>query len=48
MLTNAGFTVVDRAVIADGQDEVAQTLLRLSENFAGLILTTGGNRFLSH
>ena len=45
MLTNAGFTVVDRAVIADGQDEVAATLLRLSENFAGLILTTGGTGF---
>lgn len=44
-LTAAGFDVVAREVTADGADEVADALARMSEGFAGLIVTTGGTGF---
>jgi molybdenum cofactor synthesis domain-containing protein len=44
-LTSAGATVVDRAVTADGVDEVASALIRLTDGFAGLVVTTGGTGF---
>lgn len=45
LLTDSGFSVVDRTVIPDGEVSVADALIRLSEDFAGLILTTGGTGF---
>ena len=44
-LTGAGWTVVERAAIADGVDSVAGELRRLAERFHGLIVTTGGTGF---
>lgn len=44
-LAAAGATVVDRAVTADGVDEVAAALTRLTDGFAGLVITTGGTGF---
>jgi len=44
-LVAAGFEVVDRALTADGVDNVAGALRRLSAGFAGLIVTTGGTGF---
>jgi molybdenum cofactor synthesis domain-containing protein len=44
-LVQAGFVVVERALTADGTDNVASALRRLSAGFAGLIVTTGGTGF---
>ena len=44
-LTSAGFDVVDHAVTADGAENVATALQRLTDGFAGLIVTTGGTGF---
>ena len=44
-LTEAGATVVERAVTPDGVDEVAHALRNLSRGFTGLIVTTGGTGF---
>lgn len=44
-LEAAGFTVVDRSVVADGVDSVAAELRRLAGGFTGLIVTTGGTGF---
>jgi len=44
-LTDAGFTVVERALTADGADNVAAALRRLSAGFSGLIVSTGGTGF---
>jgi molybdopterin adenylyltransferase len=41
----AGFSVVDRRVVADGVESVATALRELTEGFAGLVLTTGGTGF---
>lgn len=41
----AGFTVVERAVVADGVQNVADALRRLTTDFAGLVITTGGTGF---
>ena len=46
-LTAAEFEVVAHDVTADGADEVAAALTRLSEGFTGLIVTTGGTGFAS-
>jgi molybdopterin adenylyltransferase len=40
-----GFTVLERAIVPDGIGPVADALLRLSEGFAGLVVTTGGTGF---
>jgi molybdopterin adenylyltransferase len=45
LLTTAGYLVVERSVIPDGLDAVAAELMRMSESFSGLILTTGGTGF---
>jgi len=45
LLTTAGFTVIERMVIPDGEDNVAAALIRLCDGFAGLLLTTGGTGF---
>ena len=44
-LETAGFTVVERSVIADGVASVAGELTRLSASFSGLVVTTGGTGF---
>ena len=44
-LEQAGFTVVERRVIADGSDRVHDALIELCFQFAGLIVTTGGTGF---
>jgi molybdopterin adenylyltransferase len=45
VLTAAGFAVVDRRAIADGIESVAGALRELTEDFAGLVMTTGGTGF---
>src|SRR5512134_3378727 len=44
-LSEAGFTVDRRHVVADGVDSVAAGLRDLCEGFAGLVVTTGGTGF---
>jgi molybdopterin adenylyltransferase len=44
-LTEAGFDVDRRAVVADGVESVAGGLRELCEGFAGLVVTTGGTGF---
>lgn len=44
-LANHGFDVVEHAVCADGCDVVAQRLTAMCQNFAGLVVTTGGTGF---
>jgi molybdenum cofactor synthesis domain-containing protein len=41
----AGFEVVAREVVADGRASVAEALRRLTDGFAGLVVTTGGTGF---
>jgi molybdopterin adenylyltransferase len=44
-LEAAGFAVVDRLVVADGVDPVADALRQACAGFAGLVVTTGGTGF---
>ncbi len=44
-LDGAGFEVVDHRVCADGIEPVAAALRELTEDFAGLVVTTGGTGF---
>jgi len=44
-LTEAGWTVVEHRVTADGVDNVANTLREMCGGFAGLIVSTGGTGF---
>jgi molybdenum cofactor synthesis domain-containing protein len=44
-LTNAGFEVLESAVVADGVASVAGALSRLTASFVGLVVTTGGTGF---
>jgi len=44
-LTGAGFDVVEHAVTADGEVEVAGALTAMCDGFAGLVVTTGGTGF---
>lgn len=44
-LAGAGWDVVDRKVVADGDDSVSTTLAELCEGFGGLVVTTGGTGF---
>ena len=41
----AGFSVVERALVSDGADSVAEALVRLTDGFSGLVVTTGGTGF---
>jgi molybdenum cofactor synthesis domain-containing protein len=45
LLEQAGFTVVERRVIADGRDRVHDALIELCFQFSGVIVTTGGTGF---
>lgn len=44
-LTDAGWQVVQREVVADGVQNVADALEALAEGFHGMIVTTGGTGF---
>ena len=44
-LTGHGFNVVDRRVVADGVESVADALRSMAAGFAGVIVTTGGTGF---
>ena len=44
-LASNGFEVLDHRVTQDGADEVAATLIEISDGFAGLVVTTGGTGF---
>ena len=44
-LSGAGFEVVERRVVADGTEPVADALRSLAAGFAGLVVTTGGTGF---
>lgn len=44
-LTAAGYEVVDRRVVADGVESVADALRTMTAGFAGLVVTTGGTGF---
>lgn len=44
-LTAAGFEIVDRRVVADGVEPVAEALREQAAGFEGLIVTTGGTGF---
>ncbi len=45
LLDRAGFSVVERSVVADGVASVAGELARVSASFSGLVVTTGGTGF---
>lgn len=45
VLEAAGFVIVDRDISEDGVEPVAGALIRLTEHFAGLVVTTGGTGF---
>lgn len=45
LLTEKGFRIVERATTADGENNVAGALIKLSADFRGLIMTTGGTGF---
>lgn len=44
-LAAAGYEVVERRVVADGVDTVADALRSMSDGFEGLIVSTGGTGF---
>jgi molybdenum cofactor synthesis domain-containing protein len=44
-LASAGFDVVERTVVPDGVDSVANALVAFADGFAGLVVTTGGTGF---
>ena len=44
-LTNAGYVVTDRRVVADGIETVATALTEMADGFAGVIVSTGGTGF---
>ncbi len=44
-LSAAGWTVVGRRQVSDGVESVSEALVAMSEDFNGLIVTTGGTGF---
>jgi len=44
-LTEAGYTVAEHRVTADGAEEVAAVLREMCEGFTGVIVSTGGTGF---
>jgi molybdenum cofactor synthesis domain-containing protein len=45
VLKTAGFDVVERVVVTDGIEAVSEALVRLTSEFHGLVVTTGGTGF---
>ena len=44
-LENAGYVVDERRVVADGAASVADALREMAQDYAGLVITTGGTGF---
>lgn len=44
-LTEAGFTIAEYRVIPDGEESVETSLRAMSDDFSGLIVTSGGTGF---
>jgi molybdopterin adenylyltransferase len=44
-LAGAGYEVVERRVVADGVESVADALVELCDGFAGVVVSTGGTGF---
>ena len=44
-LASAGFSVVERVVVADGVESVREALIAMCEGFAGVIVSPGGTGF---
>ncbi len=44
-LAEAGWSVVDHRIVADGIESVHSTLVALADGFTGVIVTTGGTGF---
>lgn len=45
LLSANGYEIVEQRVVADGVDNVAPALIDMSEDFNGLVVTTGGTGF---
>lgn len=45
LLVEHGYDVVDRRVVEDGVESVAQALIEMSDGFSGVVVTTGGTGF---
>ena len=45
VLTQAGFRIVERRVVADGVDSVSRALVSLADGFTGVVVSTGGTGF---
>ncbi len=45
LLTDAGWSVVERRQVADGVESVGAALTEMSDGFNGLLVTTGGTGF---
>lgn len=45
LLSEHGYEIVDQRVVADGVENVSEALVSMSENFAGVVITTGGTGF---
>jgi molybdenum cofactor synthesis domain-containing protein len=45
LLTNAGYEILERRVVADGVENVAEALREMATGFNGVIITTGGTGF---
>lgn len=45
LLEEAGYEIVERRVVADGVESVRDALVEMTDNFAGLLVTTGGTGF---
>ncbi len=45
LLANAGYEILERRVVADGVENVAEALREMATGFNGVIITTGGTGF---
>ncbi len=45
LLANAGYEILERRVVADGVENVAEALREMATDFNGVIITTGGTGF---
>lgn len=45
LLVEHGYEIAEQRVVADGVENVSQALIEMSEDFAGVVVTTGGTGF---
>lgn len=45
LLTEHGYEITEQRVVADGVENVSQALIEMAEDFAGVVVTTGGTGF---